>query len=53
MIIGVGIFYGFNKEVESIQFGDQVGIFTSIDEQGNEMQSVIAIYDSDFKEEKR
>lgn len=53
VIIGVGIFYGFNKEIESIQFGDQVGIFNSIDEQGNEMQSVIAIYDSDFKDEKK
>ncbi len=52
LIIFAAIFYSFSKGVEPMQLGDQVAIFNSIDEQGNEMQSVIAIYDSSFKKKK-
>ncbi len=48
----VSIFINVNNNKKWIQLGDEVAIFNSIDENGKEIKSVVAIYNSEFTHKK-
>lgn len=49
IVMGIIVCVLVNPDIgNKIELGDQVAIFNSIDENGNEIDSVVAIYNSDF-----